>query len=232
MADRIWDNFLTEADRAHMGEDPADRKGAGTRPALVLVDLYRWAFGDKPEPLMESVKRWPGSCGLNGWTALPHIQQLLATARARGIPVVYITQFDNLPNWRETRKVAKGAAHDPEMEERRRHRYDLIPEIAPLPGELVVPKTAPSGFWGTPLAGLLVGMGVDTIIVCGETTSGCIRATVVDGKAYRFKVLIAEETVFDRHEAPHAINLFDMNEKYADVIPLQEVLDYLEAVAP
>jgi nicotinamidase-related amidase len=67
--------------------------------------------------------------------------------------------------------------------------------------------------------------------VCGESTSGCVRATVVDAKSYRYKVLVPEECVFDRHEAPHAINLFDMEQKYADVLPLEEVLGYLAQVA-
>ena len=93
-------------------------------------------------------------------------------------------------------------------------------------------KTAPSAFFGTLLTPLLIREGVDTIIVVGESTSGCVRATVVDGKSYRFKVIVPEECVFDRDEAPHAINLFDMDQKYADVIPLEQVLAYLDEIAP
>jgi nicotinamidase-related amidase len=77
--------------------------------------------------------------------------------------------------------------------------------------------------------GLLTGMRVDTVVVAGESTSGCVRATVVDAKSNRLRVLVPEECVFDRDEACHAVNLFDMNEKYADVIPLSEVLEYLTA---
>ena len=80
------------------------------------------------------------------------------------------------------------------------------------------------------LAALLVREGVDTLIVVGESTSGCVRATVVDGKAFRFKILVPEECVFDRDEAPHAINLFDMEQKYAHVLPTADVVAYLERI--
>ncbi len=115
--------------------------------------------------------------------------------------------------------------------ERRRRRYDIVDELAPIDGEVVLRKTGPSAFWGTPIVGLLNGLGIDTLVVAGESTSGCVRATVVDGKAYRYRMLVPEECVFDRHEAPHAINLFDLDQKYADVVPLVEVLAYLRSVA-
>ena len=107
---------------------------------------------------------------------------------------------------------------------------EIIGEVAPIAGEVVLRKTAPSCFFGTPLAALLIREGVDTLIVVGESTSGCVRATVVDGKAYRFKILVPEECVFDRHEAPHAINLFDLDQKYAKVLPVGEVLHYLARI--
>ncbi len=227
MPERIWDRFLSERDRARAAAQPAVRKGTGTRPALLLVDLYRWVFGDRPRPLLEAIAEWPGSCGLAAWEALPHIQALLTAARDTETPVFHVTGMGGVPGWRDVRG---GLAVDPEAEERRRRRYEIIDQVAPLPGEVVLTKTAPSAFWGTPLAGLLVGSGVDTVVVAGESTSGCVRATVVDAKSYRFKVIIPEECVFDRDEAPHAINLFDMDQKYADVLPLEEVIAYLRQV--
>src|SRR5207253_10369226 len=101
----------------------------------------------------------------------------------------------------------------------------------PLPGEAVLKKLSPSAFWGTPLVGHLNQLGIDTVITVGESTSGCVRASVVDGTTYRFRMIVVEEGVFDRHEACHAINLFDMNQKYADVVPLEQALAYLDAVA-
>jgi nicotinamidase-related amidase len=227
MAERVWDRYLTEQDRAAM--EPAMPKGAGTRPVLILVDYIRWVYGDRPEPLLAAITRWPGSCGLAAWAALPPTQRLLAAARGRGIPVVHTTQSEDIPSWRD--KNLAPPPSDPEMAERRRHRYDIIDELAPIAGEAVFRKTAPSAFNQTPLLHHLRGLDADTVIVCGESTSGCVRATVVDAKSYRYKVLVPEECVFDRHEAPHAINLFDMEQKYADVLPLDEVLAYIEALA-
>jgi len=230
MAERVWDKFLSESDRRRAARQPAVSKGAGQRPALVLVDLYRAVFGDEPATIEDALDRWPATCGMAGWNALPHIQRLLAAAREHGIPVFHVTGYNDLPNWRDARKGA--APQDEAARDRFARRHDIVDEVAPVDGELVLRKTAPSCFFGTPLAALLVREGVDTLIVAGESTSGCVRATVVDGKAYRYKILVAEECVFDRDEAPHAINLFDMEQKYADVIPLDEVLAYLDQAAP
>src|SRR4029453_6208206 len=105
--------------------------------------------------------------------------------------------------------------------------YEIIDEVAPLPGETVLRKASPSVFWGTPLIGHLNFLHVDTIITCGESTSGCVRASVVDGCSARFRMVVVEECVFDRHQAAHAINLFDMHQKYADVVPLAKVEAHL-----
>ena len=107
-------------------------------------------------------------------------------------------------------------------------RSQIMPDAAPLPTEVVLQKTAPSAFWGTPLVALLNWLGVDTLIVCGESASGCVRASVVEAASYRYRVIVAEECTYDRHEASRAINLFDMHEKYADVLPLDEVLGWVD----
>ena len=109
----------------------------------------------------------------------------------------------------------------------REDKYDIIPELAPIEGEVLLKKTSPSAFWGTPVAGHLTALGIDTVIVAGESTSGCVRASVVDGCTNRYRMVVAEECVFDRHEAPHAINLFDMHSKYADVLPLDSIVDWM-----
>jgi len=230
MSTRVWDAFLTEQDRARAAVQPAVRKGAGTRPVLVLVDLYRWVFGDVREPLLEAIRTWPGSCGPAAWDSLPHIQRLLAEARELAIPVVHLTGLEGMPGWRDFNPRGGGSA-DPVDPDHRRRRYEIVDEVAPIEGEVVLRKSAPSAFWGTPLDGHLTALKADTIVVAGESTSGCVRATVVDAKSHRYKVLVPEECVFDRDEASHAINLFDLEEKYADVIPLDDTIEYLRSVA-
>jgi maleamate amidohydrolase len=229
MPERVWDRFLTEQDRSHLAMHAPRRIGFGTNPALLLIDLYRWVFGDKPEPLLEAVKTWPGSCGLAGWQAIPHLQALLQAAREAQIPIVHMTGLDHsgVEGWTVWRDTTPSADLSPDARNRQKRRWNIIEEVAPLPGEAVLRKSSPSAFWGTPLMGHLNYLGVDTLITGGESTSGCVRASVVDGCTYRYRMIVVEECVFDRHEAAHAINLFDMNQKYADVVSLKEVLAYL-----
>src|SRR6202043_589881 len=106
----------------------------------------------------------------------------------------------------------------------------IVDEIAPQDGDLVIQKAAASVFHGTPLLFHLNYYGIDTIVACGETTSGCVRASVVDGATFRFRMGVVEECTFDRTEVSHAINLFDMNQKYADVVPLAEALAYFDTI--
>lgn len=231
MPSRVWDDYLTDQDRAHLAIQPARRKGFGERPALLLVDLYRAVFGDRPEPLIEAIRTWPSSCGLAGWNALPHIRRLLLHARQAGIPVVHVTGLDEIPGWRSGRSTTGGPEVSTDALERRRRDHEIVEEVAPVLGEPVLRKSAPSAFWGTPVAGHLNGLRIDTVLVAGESTSGCVRATVVDGRSFRYDMIVVEECVFDRHEAAHAINLFDMDQKYADVIGLEEAIDYLDGAA-
>jgi maleamate amidohydrolase len=226
-AGRVWEPFLTPQDRAHLAASPDRRVGFGRAPALLLIDLYRWVFGDEPKPLLEAINRWPGSCGLTAWRALPHLQHLLALARELRLPVVHITGLEDsgMLGWGEAAHggIGRGAS----TPRQRRDRYDIIPQVAPTSGEVVLRKTTPSAFNGTPLLAHLNYLGIDTLIVGGESTSGCVRASVVDGCSYRFKMIVVEECVFDRHEAAHAMNLFDMHQKYADVLSLTEVESHL-----
>lgn len=105
--------------------------------------------------------------------------------------------------------------------------FRIRAEVAPIPGEPVIRKAAPSAFFGTPLPALLRQKDIDSLIVVGESTSGCVRATVVDACSYRYDVTVVEECVFDRTQAAHALNLFDMSQKYADVRGVEDVREDL-----
>ena len=230
---RVWDRFLSERDKLHRHTRPDRPPRFGERPALLLIDLYRWVFGDKPEPLLDAVKTWPGSCGPEAWESLPHLQRLLASAREAGIPVIHTTGLNDetIRQWAKGSNSQRAAQRDEAAAERYRRRNDIIDEVAPAEGELVIHKSSPSAFWGSPLLGHLIDQGIDTIVVGGESTSGCVRASVVDGCTYRYNMIVVEECVFDRTEAAHAIDLFTMNQKYADVVPLDTVLPYFDRVA-
>lgn len=229
MAGRVWEPYLTDQDRAHLAKSELHPIGFGERPALLLIDLYRWVFGDEPQHVVDAIDDWPASCGLAAWDAVPHIQTLLAAARGSSIPIVHVTgrPEDGLAGHKDRREIYGSSDRSPEAMARRARRWDIIDEVAPLPGEPVVRKASASAFWGTPLVSHLNYHKVDTIITCGEATSGCVRASVVDGCTEGYRMMVVEECVFDRHQAAHAMNLFDMHYKYADVISLADALEYL-----
>jgi nicotinamidase-related amidase len=230
----VWDSFLTAQDKQHGGKCAI---GTGRRPAVINIDLYRAVFGDENVPLLEGIEKWPSYCGPSGWAAVPHIQRLMAKARAMGVPVIHITglreEDAGIPGWFDALHSSgkREVPIDPATRQRWERRLDIIDEVAPLPREVFLRKTAPSAFFGTPLMAQLNHLGIDTLLVTGESVSGCVRATVVDAASYRFKVQVVEECVFDRHEACHAINLFDMNQKYADVISIDQAIAYLDSLA-
>jgi nicotinamidase-related amidase len=233
MTARIWDRFLTEQDKAHLGRSrPKTRYGFGRKAAVLSVDNYRAAVGDERLPLLEAVELWPNASGLAGWEALDRIEVLFARARAAGVPVIHVTgmaqEDTGIPGWSSRRGGRAPVVRDDEAaRDRHRRRYDIVEQAAPAAGEVVLTKTAPSAFFGTPLLAYLVSQGIDTLIVVGEAVSGCVRATVVDGCSNRLNMIVVEDCVYDRHEATRAMNLFDIDQKYGDVIGLDEALEFL-----
>jgi maleamate amidohydrolase len=192
------------------------RQGAGTRPALVIVDLNR-GFTDPASPL---------HCDTD--EAVEATARLLEAARSNGCPVAFTTiQYDE-----SGKRVAKAfidkvpslltlAADSPwpQIDER----------IAPLPEEPVLLKLFASAFFGTPLAPMLAAAHCDTIVITGASTSGCVRATAVDGMQHGYRVVVPREAVADRAQAPHEANLFDIDAKYGDVVSTEEALALLRA---
>jgi nicotinamidase-related amidase len=227
---RVWDAFLTEQDKAAIALRPRRDQGRlekSGKACLLLIDNYRAVYGDRPLPLLEAVKDWPGACGMVAWDSIPPTQRLLAAAREAGMLVVYsagATDVEGLAGQHVRESTSPNDAAEV--------RYAIIPEVAPQPGEWVVKKVTSSAFSQTPLLGHLIANHIDTVIVVGESTSGCVRASVVDACEYRFNVILAEECVFDRHEATHAMNLFDMHQKFADVLPVEEIIGWIEARTP
>lgn len=226
-----WDEFLTERDREVFKQAGyGKRAGFGKRPALLVIDITYNFIGDKPEPILDSIKRWRNSCGEEGWVATKRVERILAAARASKIPIIYTygeARSDYLDmGVRHFKNYRSDEGTDIEG-----HKGTQIAEpVAPQPGDLLISKKRASAFFGTPLAAHLIGLGVDTVIVTGCTTSGCVRASVVEGQSYNFKMIVSEDGVFDRGQASHALSLWDMQCKYADVVSSKEVIEYLEGL--
>ncbi len=233
---RVWDKFITDNDRAvYEGTGYGKRTGYGARPAVLVVDVNYNFTGDRDAPIVESIKTWRNSCGASGWAAIPPTQRLLAAARDRQIPVFFSTGIDSRPDgfdqggWAHKNKRSREDL--PAARPRAAVRgNDIVREIAPQPHEMLIEKIKPSAFHGTPLLGYLIDLGVDTLIVTGTTTSGCVRASVLDAFSQNYKITIVEECTFDRFESSHAINLFDMHCKYCDVMGLDDVTAYFDSL--
>jgi len=230
-----WDRFLTDQDRQHLevwGKRAPD--GFATKPVLLVVDVYYAALGHERKPLLESLADWPMSCGLEGWAAVDRMVGLLDAARSNGIPVIYARALSGFPSdWfrRGDKGDKRNRALDHLPAEVRRLANEIVTEVAPRAGELVIEKVCASAFAGTPLLHHLRALGADTVIVCGESTSGCVRAAVVDAVTYRYRVGVVGECCFDRTQASHWMNLFDMHQKYADMIDVAAAARYFASVA-
>jgi nicotinamidase-related amidase len=227
-----WDDILTPRDKEVFALSGfGKRAGFGQRPALLIIDVNYNFVGDKPEPIVESVKRFRTSCGEEGWQGVHHIRELLVEARKKRLPTFYTTAEENRSNtvtiggWQ-----AKSSRTHEDMTAGWEKTNAIVAEIAPQTGDILVHKQKPSAFFGTPLMSMLTEVHADTLLVTGTTTSGCVRASVIDAFSYNLKVSVIEECVFDRGQASHKINLFDMAMKYADVIPLKEAIDYIRAL--
>jgi maleamate amidohydrolase len=231
MASRSWDDVVPERDRAVFEAAGYGQTGGfGKRPALLVVDVTYDFCGDRPEPILQSIERFANSCGEAAWEAIPHLQTLIAAARAHRLPIFYTHSNERPDRVRAGGWVRKNARTFTRSEISRRIGNDIVAEIAPQPGDIVIQKNKPSGFNCTPLLTYLVGFGVDSVLVTGVSTSGCVRATVVDAFSSNLAVSVVEECTFDRLEVSHKINLYDMHGKYADVVSLQETLDYLASL--
>ncbi len=222
----IWDDVLTPRDRKVLeNRNKRDKRvrerGFGTRPAVVIVDDMVNFLGDDPnEDIVETVKRFPKASGKEGWDAIRCTQELIKAARRHGVPVIYTTAG--------LEEISTGARHGDNLP--LEEGFRIVDQVKPAPEDIVIYKSAPSGFFGTSLVQHLNRLDIDTVLVCGCTTSGCVRATVVDAMSYHYKVGLIEDCTFDRFQISHKVNLFDMNVKYADVLPVEKVKEYFQSL--
>jgi maleamate amidohydrolase len=190
MSEPIWNQFLTERDKAVFATSGyGARQGFGKRPALLIIDV-NWAFcGDKPEPILESIKKWRNSCGEDAWTALPYIRSLIDKCRAKGVPVIYTTGVRRDDNWDAGSWGWKNGRTDEDRATKTTlaniDGNEIVTPIAPAPHDIVIFKQKPSAFFGSNLTSYLTLLGCDSLIVTGTTTSGCVRASVLASRSPR-----------------------------------------------
>ncbi|HEY1419923.1 MAG TPA: isochorismatase family protein [Candidatus Dormibacteraeota bacterium] len=211
----IWDDVVgVEERQAYEKAGWGGTVGFGSRPALLVVDMYR-AFVDPDYPY--SSPDAPATAA--------QIRLAIDAFRRHGHPVIFTTAKAaanpaDRGRWKSTALKSDQMAH-PEA-------YEIWPDIAPKQGEVVIVKTYPSAFFGTTLSSQLIYDSIDTLIVTGTVTSGCVRATCLDGFNYNFRVIVPQECVCDRGPTSHKVALFEIQMKYGDVVMLEELLDHIE----
>jgi len=223
--DHSWKSIVPD-DLLHIYSPYKRETFVGPRPALLLIDLYNLAYQGGAKPPLELQDTYPSSCGIYAHQAIEPTKRLIAAARATQIPIFYCFG-DTSPQGAPQRVGAthrKGVKRDPKD-------FEIYSDFAPQPGDILIPKQRASIFAGTPLISHLNILGIDSVIVCGESTSGCVRASCVDAYSNGLHVSLVEECTYDRHELIHNMNLFDLHHKYADVMAVTEVVDHLSLMA-
>ncbi|MFQ5568005.1 MAG: isochorismatase family protein [Paracoccaceae bacterium] len=184
---RPWTGIVPEEEERRYAAAGFGGKGSvGRRPGLLIIDVQYRTVGTERKPYWEAIGEYPTACGEDGWRAVDHIAPLLAAFRARGLPVLYphvAPKNVDTDSGRLAEKVPSIMGIDAAG-------YRFVEEVAPAPGDVLLPKKHPSAFFGTPLVSHLIDLGVDTLFVIGCTTSGCVRASVTDAFALNFKVVV------------------------------------------
>lgn len=198
--------------RAQLGH----QLGYGKRPAVAVIDFQLGFTAPERSPLAGNLD-----------AEVAATNRVIATARQKNVPIIFTVvgydphRQDDAGLWPEKAPSLRLLTLGSEL-------VELDPRLDRKPEDLVIVKKYASGFFGTYLASTLTMKGVDTLIVTGCTTSGCVRATVMDALAHGFRPIVPLEAVGDRAQEPHEANLFDIGSKYGDVVPLGEVIEYLE----
>jgi maleamate amidohydrolase len=198
----------------------------GPRPALLAIDLYDLVYRGGPLPPSEINDRYPNSCGIFAHRAIEPTRRLFAAARRAGIPIFFCTQ-ETRPNNRPRGAVSTKSSRPTPTPD----AFEIYHAFPVEPNDIVIRKQRASVFQGTPLVSHLTILDVSSLIICGESTSGCVRASAVDAHSSGFHVTVVEECTYDRAELTHKVNLFDLHHKYADVMHVDEVITHLDGLS-
>lgn len=223
--ERVWTSYLTEDDKLVIEKGGYGKsRGLGTSPMLVVIDAqYNYVGEDKP--VGEQLAEWPSGGGAPAWAAIRRIRPLVEEARSAGVPVLF------------TRNVQKNLAFDSfgTKSQRDQTKYVegnrgtfIVDELTPQPGDLTLDKAYASIFYGTPVLSWLVKLRIDSLILVGGSTSGCVRASAVDAVTRNFNVAVVEDCVYDRISISHAAGLLDMWMKYCDVMSSSAISEYFK----
>jgi len=199
--------------------------GLGSSPALLVIDIQYRTTGRSRVPIEQAMQEYPTACGDRAWVAVDQISRLLAAAREGGVPVLFAHVAVKTATTAGGYRLKTPSLASPEAS-----AYEFVTEAAPIDGEPLIAKDHPSAFFATSLTSHLIALGIDTLVIVGATTSGCVRATAVDAFSLGFKVAVIHDAVFDRLDLVHQASLFDIASKYGDLLSAEEAITYFGRV--
>jgi len=219
MTEHIWNDLLTEQDRQVItkagynteGASTWESRGMGTNPLVLVIDMQKFIVGED-EPILDAIEEHRTAVGEIAWNTIKDVEPFLQFVRDRGLPIAYT-------------RVIPSSYDDPDHED-----LGIVDPVSPKEGETVINKSYASAFYGTDLLSRLVRGDHDSLIIVGNSTSGCVRATAVDAQQHGFDVILPQECLFDRIQASHKIGLLDLWMKYAEVLERSEVESYVEEI--
>lgn len=225
---RAWEDMLTSVDRLVIEKGGYGKsRGLGKKPLLLIIDVQYNYVGENL-PLEQQLDKWPSGGGTNAWAAVANIQKVRQAAKEAGIPIFQSRNvqkktlaFDSFST-KTSRDQSKYLDGRPETQ--------IVQELAPGDDELVIDKAYASVFYGTPLQSYLVKLGIDTIIIVGGSSSGCVRATAVDAVTRNYNVAVVEDCVYDRISLSHKAALLDLWMKYCDVEASGDIIGYINSL--
>lgn len=219
MTSNIWEDLLSDQDKQVITKAGYDKEGASSwesrglseNPMVLVIDMQRFVVGEDV-PILDAVKEYRTAMGEIAWEAIEHIEPFLAFVREKGLPVTYT-------------RVIPSSFENPDHED-----LAVVDPVAPKESEAVIDKSYASAFYGTDLLSRLVRGGHDSVIIVGNSTSGCVRATAIDAQQNGFDVILPQECLFDRIQASHKVALLDLWMKYAEVMEREEVEEFIEEI--
>lgn len=221
--DYPWLRLLDADERAVIERGRYGQQTAlGDRPALLLIDVQPSVVG-LDRPILEQIDEYPSGIGEVAHRAIRRLVPLIAAARAAGVPVIYTRLVTSAEGGMYGDRIDRGPllAGDP--------RSQIVEELAPEPGDIVIQKQLASAFFRTELGFVLARHGVDTLLIAGGSTSGCVRASAVDAASHGYRVAVIQDGTFDRIKVSHAASLLDVWMKYGELISAEDAARYLRA---
>lgn len=212
---RVWDQYIEKPFRSRVSKQH-NPPAISEKSALVVIDLYNLVYDGGDRPVSELIDQYPASCGEHAYRAIEPTNNLIALFRDQGLPIFFSTKDF------EGSQRSGNATHRPRNTPKPSD-YEIYHAVDYRETDTVIKKLRASVFFDTELQSQLEANKTENLFVTGESTSGCVRASVVDAFSFGYRVCVVEDCVFDQNRVSHAVNLYDIQHKYGQVTTLSEL---------